>query len=166
MSLLMIIFFFYIAKQEYPKFSYKIKKQLRYPQKVYFVDNSFITNISFRFSKDYGRLYENVVALQLRRIQAKNPLLEIYYWKDKTNEVDFVLKEGLKVEQLIQVCYDIEDFMTKEREVKALVEASKELRCNNLFVITQDYEAEEQHKGKKIKFVPLWKWLLLDKSLT
>jgi predicted AAA+ superfamily ATPase len=147
-----------------PIFSYKIKEQLRYPQKVYFVDNSFITNISFRFSKDYGRLYENVVALQLRRIQAKNPLLEIYYWKDKTNEVDFVLKEGLKVEQLIQVCYDIEDFMTKEREVKALVEASKELRCNNLFVITQDYEAEEQHKGKKIKFMPLWKWLLLDKS--
>jgi predicted AAA+ superfamily ATPase len=24
-------------------------------------------------------------------------------------------------------------------------------------VITQDYEATEQHKGKKIKFMPLWK---------
>ena len=143
-----------------PIFSYKIKEQLRYPQKVYFIDNSFITNISFRFSKDYGRLYENVVALQLRRIQAKNPLLEIYYWKDKSGEVDFVLKEGLKVKELIQVCYDINDYETREREIKALLRAMQEFKIKEGLVITEDYEATEQHKGKKIKFMPLWKWLL------
>jgi len=75
--------------------------------------------------------------------------------------VDFVVKKSKKVKQLIiQVCYEIEDFMTKEREVRALIEASKELRCDNLLVITQDHGSEEKIKGKKIKFIPLWKWLL------
>ena len=148
-----------------PIFSYKIKEQLRYPQNVYFADNSFITNISFRFSDDYGRLYENTVALQLRRIQTKNPFLDVYYWKNpQQEEVDFVVKQGLKVKQLIQVCYDIGDIKTREREIRALVKASKELRCKDLLIITADYEAEEQAKwfgtGRKIKFMPLWKWLL------
>ena len=48
----------------------------------------------------------------------------------------------------------------KEREINALLKSSKELRCNNLIVITWDYEAEEKTKGKKIKFIPLWRWLL------
>jgi len=147
-----------------PIFSYKIKEQLRYPQKVYFVDNSFITNISFRFSKDYGRLYENVVALQLKRIQAKNPLLEIYYWKDEAGEVDFVVKKGPKVEFLIQVCYDIDNYETRKREIRALLKASKELKCKNLFIITESEEGEKEQEWfgikRKIKFVPLWKWLL------
>ncbi|RLI90980.1 MAG: ATP-binding protein, partial [Candidatus Altiarchaeales archaeon] len=76
-------------------------------------------------------------------------------------EVDFVVKEGLKVKELIQVCYDL-DFNTKQRELKALVKASKELNCNSLLVITWDHEAEEEFRGKKIEFRPLWKWLLFS----
>ncbi|MEA2033544.1 MAG: hypothetical protein U9N41_08185 [Euryarchaeota archaeon] len=41
-----------------------------------------------------------------------------------------------------------------------LIKASKELKCTDLLVITWDYEEEEEIKGKKIRFVPLWKWLL------
>jgi len=76
--------------------------------------------------------------------------------------VDFVVKDGLKIKQLIQVCYDIDDPGTRERELKSLVKASKELnfKGDDLRVITWDYEAEEEFKGKVIKFAPLWKWLL------
>ena len=35
-----------------------------------------------------------------------------------------------------------------------------EIQNDNLLVITFDFESEENIKGKKIKFVPLWKWLL------
>ncbi len=143
-----------------PILSYKVKEQLRYPQKIYFADNSFITSISFKFSKNYGRLYENMVAIQLKRAQSKNPFLEFYYWKDKLEEVDFAVKEGTKVKQLIQVCYDVNDYDTKKRELKALLKASKELKCKNLLIITQDNESEEKIEGKKIKFIPLWKFLL------
>ena len=58
------------------------------------------------------------------------------------------------------MCHNINDYDTKRRETKALVKASKELKCKNLLVITFDNESEERIQGKKIKLVPLWKWLL------
>jgi len=62
--------------------------------------------------------------------------------------------------QLVQVCYDLENINTRERELKSLVKASKELECTDLLVITWDYEGEEDFRGNRIRFVPLWKWLL------
>ena len=38
----------------------------------------------------------------------------------------------------------IEEFKTKERETRALINASKALNCQNLLVITENYEAEER----------------------
>jgi len=138
----------------------KVKPTLKSPRKVYFIDNSFITFLSLKFSENFGRLMENLVAIELQRRKSQASF-DLYYWKDyQGKEVDFVLKEDLRVKELIQVCYDVGDFETKERELKALVKASKELRCDNLRVITWDYEAKEEVKGKKIKFMPLWKWLL------
>ena len=83
----------------------------------------------------------------------------------KKQEVDFVVKKSLKVNKLIQVCYDIEDIDTKEKEIKSLLKAGKELKCRNLLVITEDKEGEEKIKGKKIKFIPLWKWLLENQKI-
>jgi len=56
----------------------------------------------------------------------------------------------------------VDDYDTKKRELRALLKAGKELRCSNLMVITEDYEAEEKIKNKKVKFIPLWKWLLMS----
>jgi predicted AAA+ superfamily ATPase len=47
--------------------SSKIKQQLQTSRKVYFVDNGFISALSLKFSKNFGRLYENVVFLELVR---------------------------------------------------------------------------------------------------
>jgi predicted AAA+ superfamily ATPase len=143
-----------------PIFSYKIKDQIQYPKKVYFIDNVFINAISTKFMNNFGRLYENSVAIELKRRKEDS-----YYWKNaKKEEVDFVLKGDTKVKQLIQVCYDISDADTKKREVKALLKASKDLKCNNLLVINRDYSGEEESEWfgikAKIKFIPLWKWLL------
>ena len=46
------------------------------------------------------------------------------------------------------------------REVNSLVNVSYKLKCKKLEVITKDYGGEEIVKKRKIKFVPLWKWLL------
>jgi predicted AAA+ superfamily ATPase len=108
-----------------------------------------------RFSENIERIYENAVAIQLLRKYGKE---NIFYWKSQKEEVDFVVKEGQKVTQLIQVCYDIRN--VEKREVGALLSASKELGCKNLLIITENYEAEKSVENKKIKFVPLWKWLL------
>ncbi|MCD6455819.1 MAG: ATP-binding protein [Methanophagales archaeon] len=144
------------------KFSYSIKEvQLSVP-KVYITDTGLLTR-TMGFSGNVGRLMENVVAIELlRRKSYFAPSTEIYYYKSSEGkEVDFVVKQGLETKQLIQVCYDIADLDTRERELKSLVKASKELKSEDLSVITWDYEAEEEYKGKRIKFTPLWKWLLL-----
>src|SRR3989344_4846594 len=65
-----------------------------------------------------------------------------------------------RLERLIQVSYINSKEEIKEREITALLKSSKELRCNNLIVITWDYETEEKFDGENIKFIPLWKWLL------
>jgi predicted AAA+ superfamily ATPase len=41
-----------------------------------------------------------------------------------------------------------------------LIKASELLKCDDLLVITWDYEDVVEISDKKIKFVPLWKWLL------
>lgn len=144
------------------RFSFKIGIQLKAPKKIYLIDNGFILAKAFRFSQNVGRLMENLVFLQiLRRGYRAN--IDVFYYKTRNDrEVDFVLREGIKVKELIQVCYDIKEIGTKERELKSLIEAGKELNCYNLLIITWDEEKEERYKGKIIKFIPLWKWLLRE----
>ena len=138
-----------------PIFSYKIKDQIQYPKKAYCIDTGLINKVPYKFSHDKGKLYENIVAIELMKDN------EIFYWKNpQQEEVDFVVKQGIKIKQLIQVCYDIKNKETKKRELRALLKASEELKCRNLLVITEDKEGEEKIKGKKIKFIPLWRWLL------
>ncbi len=140
-----------------PIFSYKIKDQKLYPKKIYCIDSGLINIVSLKFSDDFGRIYENIVAIELKR-----RIKEIYYWKDsQQREVDFVVIEDKEPNQLIQVCYDVKNPETKKRETFALVKASEELKCENLWVITYDYENEEIFDGKLIKFISLWKWLLI-----
>ncbi|MCI4438510.1 ATP-binding protein [archaeon] len=142
------------------KYSEKISLRESWPRKVYVCDTGLSKVI--RFSADFGRLMENVVFIEeLRRIN-DNPLLEIFYWKDRQqNEVDFVLKEGLKIKQLIQVTYANGKDEIGRREIRALLKASEELRCKDLLIITWDYDDELEIGNEKIKFIPLWKWLIM-----
>ena len=104
---------------------------------------------------------ENAVFLELLRKTNENPLIEIYYFKDyQQREVDFVIKEGLRVRQLIQVTYASSKDEIEQREIKSLIRAGDLLKCKNLLCITWDFEDKQKIKGKEIKFLPLWKWLL------
>jgi len=104
---------------------------------------------------------ENVVAVELMRRKTASPVREVYYWKDKQQrEVDFVLKDGSKIKQLIQVTYASSKEEIEMREKRVLIKASEELNCDNMLIITWDYEAEEEFKGKQVKIMPLWKWIL------
>jgi predicted AAA+ superfamily ATPase len=99
---------------------------------------------------------ENLIAIELKRRGN-----ELFYWKDRQGgEVDFVVREGLRVEQLIQVMFVSGLDEVERRELKALLKVSKELGCEELLCITWDYEDELECEEKKIRFSPLWKWLL------
>ncbi len=144
------------------RYSPKLKEQMISPKKFYCIDTGLANTISFRISEDFGRLMENLVAVELmRRRSYRYGSEEIYYWKDyRQHEVDFVIKNGVNIKQLIQVtCMESRDEIER-REIRALLKAGRELKCRNLLVITWDYEGEETSEGRKIKFVPLWRWLL------
>jgi len=145
------------------KFSFKLKQQMIAPKKVYCIDNGIVKSMAFQFSENIGRFMENMVAVELcRRKIYSGEELEVYYWKNYSGkEVDFVVKGEQKVRSLVQVCYNIDDLNVKERELNSLIEASKNLRCDDLLLITWDEEGEEKCKDKRIKILPLWKWLLI-----
>ena len=138
------------------KYSRSYKEVEQTIPKIYPVDNGLLI---VNGVESTSRLMENLFFSELLK-KGFIPNENLFYFSSNNKEVDFVIKGGEKAKQLIQVCYNVEDFNTKEREVSALVKASKELNCNDLNVITWDYEKVEKHDGKKIKFLPLWKWLL------
>ncbi len=142
------------------RFYYKPTSRIKSPRKVYVIDNGYITSMSLRFSEDRGRLIENLVITELIK-QGVRPNVELFYYNTRNNrEVDLVIKKGTRVSSLIQVTYDLSSQATADREVRSLIEASDELNCHDLTILTWDYEKEETEKGKTIRFIPLWKWLL------
>lgn len=129
-------------------FSYSFKEQKTLPSKIYTIDNGLRNSVSFKFSKDEGKMAENLVFVELKR-RGFNP----YYWKGK-KEVDFIVKNKDQSLSAINVCYGDE---IKEREIEGLNEFKKEFKkTKDLILITK--ESEKKEKG--IKFIPLWKWLL------
>lgn len=140
------------------RFSFKKKEQIKTAKKIYLVDNGFILAKSFQFSENIGKLMENLVFAELLKRGNKANETLFYYKTRNKKEIDFVLKEGRKVKSLIQVCYSIESEI--KRETSALIEANQELKSDDLMIITWDKESEEKIKNKKIKFIPLWQWLI------
>lgn len=137
-----------------------LKEQMVNPRKIYCIDVGFKTASGFYTSEDLGRIAENLVFLKLREKQLRDPLVEIYYWKQK-QEVDFIVKRGKKIEEIIQVCWDVEE--AKEREIKGILNAAEFFKIKKGIIITGDFEGEELIEGVKIEYVPLWKWLLYSK---
>lgn len=145
-------------------FSAKAGERLRSPKKIYTVDNGFVASKAVQHSPDNGKLMENLVFTELVK-NGFEPNRELFYYKTRNSkEVDFALRNGHETSELIQVCYDLRNSDVEQREIKALTEASEELKVSNLTILTWDDEREIEKDGKTIKFKPVWKWLLLDRA--
>jgi predicted AAA+ superfamily ATPase len=141
------------------RYATKIKTQQKSPKKSYIIDNGFITARSFELSPNWGRLLENAVFTELLRRHYK-PGSDLFYYRTRNDrEIDFVCRKGHNVAQLIQVCYDISNPKTLKREIAALLEASSELACNNLLLITWDKEEMIEKNEHNIQLLPACKWL-------
>lgn len=146
-----------------PRFSFKLKDQAGYNKKNYCTDNGMAVSAAFRFSADRGALYENLVAVALKKEEIAGRI-SLFYWKGTQNEeVDFVVKEGLHISQLIQVCADISNPKTLKREMRALIKASQELHCDELLLLNDRVNRMEtikwQDAERQVRLIPLWQWL-------
>ncbi len=72
---------------------------------------------------------------------------------------DFVIREGTRVKELIQVVSEMSD-AAKKRETRGLVECAREFGLERGMIVTKDIKKEETIEGTKIRFTPVWKWLL------
>lgn len=139
-------------------FAYNIKDKSQYPRKAYSGDTGFSHSTTGKM--DMGRLFENLAFLELkRRLQGQK---EICYWKNGAGrEVDFLVKQGTDIIDLIQVVYDLEDEKTRNRETEAIVDCALEFKTKNVTILTKDVEKTETNNGVKISFIPLTTWLLV-----
>lgn len=126
-------------------------------EKKYGIDTALMASVSFTSSRNLGRNLENIVYLELLRRNR-----EVYYWKSTDGkEVDFLLREGRTITEAIQVCSDLTDPKTRQRETTALLAAATAFPEARLTIVTEEEEGEMNSDGRKITCVPLWKWLLV-----
>jgi predicted AAA+ superfamily ATPase len=135
-----------------PKFSYSARKQLVNPRKIYAADTGMINANSGSFTDDFGRKFENMIFLHLRR-----DFKEIYYFSEK-NECDFVVFQKGAAKKLLQVCYELTPD-NLDREMNGLFEAMEFFKLSEGTIVTLHQTEEFERDGKVIKAVPAFRFL-------
>jgi len=140
------------------KFSYKSKERIRC-EKVYVVDVAFVSERESTFStENLGWRLENVVYIELLR-RFHPQYTDVFYYRDQQCEVDFLTAKEGKVQQLIQVSYNISSEKTLKREISGLIKAAEMFKCENLLLINFDAEQDIEKNGHTIHIVPAAEWL-------
>jgi predicted AAA+ superfamily ATPase len=137
---------------ELKSFSYSVGEQLRSKKKIYCVDNGLITATAFKFSDNYGKLFENLVHSELQ----KTGHAEIYFFNDQ-KECDFIV-HGPKKPIAIQACYQLTP-ENRGREIAGLMTAMEKFSIPEGVIIT--YDDDEEKMAGNVKVVPFWKYFSL-----
>ncbi len=132
------------------------KSRMINPVKIYTIDTGLKNAMIFQNSSDFGPLLENMVFLHLRR---NNYQIE-YVNTRKGFETDFFARNPITNEiKLIQVCWQLSEQKTFDREYRGLQSAMEEFSIPSGTIITWDDEAQ---LANNINAIPIWKWLLMD----
>ncbi len=136
------------------KYDPSVVKQELSEKKVYCIDNGLINAVTFKFSKDTGKLLENIIVVELLRRQKG-----VFFHRNAV-ECDFVVMEKEEVREALQVTLSLADPDTREREIKGLLAACKRFKLDRGFIISREEEEEFSKDGVDIKVIPAYKYLL------
>lgn len=122
--------------------------------KQYFSDNG-ILNL-FLLNKD-SALLENLVAISLRRKYGEN--VGYFFEPTKNIDLDFYIPDQ---EFVVQACYSMDDLMTREREIKSIINFSRSYPHSQrrYCIVTHSTEETINTGNVEIHVTPLWKFLL------
>ncbi|AAK41406.1 ATP-binding protein [Saccharolobus solfataricus] len=133
----------------------KLSEMAKYDKKVYCIDNGISNVLGYRLNQNIGSLFENLIFLELLRRYGIN---NVFYYRGRRGEVDFVVKVKDEIREIYQVTYQLSDV---ERELKGIEEFLK-IRKTKAYIITFDDEGEIKVGDDLVKVVKGWKWLLLE----
>ena len=141
------------------KFSYKSRERIR-DSKIYVIDNAFISNRTNTFStENLGWRLENAIYIELLH-RASKRFADVFYYRDRTFEVDFMVAKDGVVEELYQVCYDMTNEKTRKREVNSLLQGATKFHCSNLTILTFDEQETITEGDYTIQVKSASQWLL------
>ena len=113
-----------------------------------------MANPTDKQTEDRGALLENLVYMHLRR----HGLASEYYMTGQGNEVDFICTDQAQGgRMLLQVCWSLEDPVTRKREMKSILDSMKDLRISRGTIVTW---LDEFDWAEDVQIIPVWKWLL------
>ena len=139
-----------------PKYSKSIIKQSTSLSKYYVVDFALAKSVLLPQSEEKGKALENAVYMHLARHLNENE--QIYYFNEGA-ECDFVIANDEGVKELIQVCWELDEFNTP-RECGGLCAASAATGCKKASIVTCN-QAQSIHYGDlQINVVASWDFML------
>ena len=139
------------------KFSSKSKLRI-IGEKLYAIDVAMMNQRDNAFAgENLGWRLETIVLLHLIR-KCKNEGWDVYYLNDRSGECDFVVCDGNRVLQCIQVSYDISSEKTRKREINGLLLAHRQTKCENLLLLTDHQYEELEIDGLHIHIKPVYEW--------
>jgi len=125
--------------------SFSLKKQIKSQKKLYCIDNGLVYANSFNFSKNQGKLFENLIYTELR----KNSNNEIYLFHEQ-HECDFIIKREEKFIP-IQSCFELNP-NNINREKRGLKNAMRALGVDKGYIITYNQEEALSNEMEAISF--------------
>jgi len=132
------------------------RRRMVNPRKAYPVDPALIPLYERTGRSNLGHALETVVLLELERRG-----YEASYVKTSEGwEVDFLATATGRPPLLVQVCLDLENAQTREREVRALVRAAEEHSRATPILVTMDSTPPRTDFPSPVEWRPAAQWLL------
>lgn len=118
-----------------PIYNKSIRKIQTNPKKLYAIDSGMIRALTLDYESDLGRLFENIVYLDLKRLGCKIN----YYLTEEHYEIDFLAQTPRGHKKFFQVAWDMQEERTREREERALQAGMNELKIEGEIITLDSY---------------------------
>ncbi len=130
-------------------------KQAKSEKRVYTIDSGLLAAVEFSISKNQGKLFENMVFMELLKQEKV-----VNYFKGRY-ECDFII-EGTGGWMPMQVTWSLSEDTTLERELRGLREACDYLGTSRGVIITPDTLDEIHYQGITAEVIPFYEMFAFE----
>ncbi len=136
---------------------------------IFYLEKAFLIKKVYNFSRNLltsekkaKKIYPVSTAFAQLFEAVEGPVIETavlmnqpftFFYRQGNKEVDFIDSAAVPVE--VKYAHSI-----REKDLKGMLTFLKKNNGERGIVITKEMDVEQEMKGKRITFIPLWKWLL------